>query len=182
MYGAIHALQVQSKYCRCASVHTMSAQDDAATAPPGPLYLPDAAGVLAPATALFFNDAPWLEDTGARLVHSTVSNDVAEALHVQSLRFHHEVCCLYHDPLDGHHSVVCLSYSAKSEQKGSLCASCELLSQQEWSDLATHHVLTARVMRLTQPSLCMGPCGPNEQSRLRSQNKHHVSCRTVCCR
>lgn len=47
--------------------------------------------MLAPATALFFNDAPWLEDTGARLVHETISNDVAEALHVQSLRFHHEV-------------------------------------------------------------------------------------------
>ena len=66
-------------------------QDDAAAAPSGPLYLPDAAGVLAPTTALFFNDAPWLEDTGARLVHVSVSNDVAEALHVQSLRFHHEV-------------------------------------------------------------------------------------------
>lgn len=59
--------------------------------PAGPLYLPDAAGVLAPTTELFANDAPWLEDTGARLVHASVSNEVAEALHVQSLRFHHEV-------------------------------------------------------------------------------------------
>jgi len=67
-------------------------QDDSATAPAGPLYLPDAAGVLAPTTALFFNDAPWLEDAGARLVHESVRNAVAEALHVQSLRFHHEVC------------------------------------------------------------------------------------------
>ena len=85
--GSLHSLV--SACTQCAA--EMLLQDDAAMAPPGPLYLPDAAGVLAPTTSLFFNDAPWLEDTGARLVHESVRNAVAEALHVQSLRFHHEV-------------------------------------------------------------------------------------------
>ena len=56
----------------------------------GALFLPDADAVLAPTSALFFNDAPWLAEAGARLVHPTVPLDLAEAMNAQSLRDHHQ--------------------------------------------------------------------------------------------
>ena len=62
--------------------------------PPVGVYLPDARGVLTPASELLFNDASWLAPDGAaeggevqlRLVHATVSLAAAERLGAKSLR------------------------------------------------------------------------------------------------
>lgn len=48
--------------------------------------LPDAAGVMAPAGQLYFNDAAWLGSDGARLAHEGLSHAAAEALGVRSMR------------------------------------------------------------------------------------------------
>eukprot|EP00897_Mesotaenium_endlicherianum_P007203 jgi/Mesen1/6510/ME000332S05518 len=53
----------------------------------GEVLMPDAAGVLAPAKDLAFNDATWLADvTKRRLVHKDVPIDLAERLGARSLR------------------------------------------------------------------------------------------------
>ena len=56
----------------------------------GILFLPDSDAILAPTSALFFNDAPWLAEADARLVHPDISLDLAEAMLAQSLRDHHQ--------------------------------------------------------------------------------------------
>lgn len=72
-----------------------SFQEEAPTTGPTPLgvlFLPDAAAVLAPTSSLFFNDAPWLVETGGtRLVHPAIPLPLSEAMNAQSLRFHHQV-------------------------------------------------------------------------------------------
>jgi len=57
-----------------------------------PGYLPDSFGVLAPASALLYNDAPWLpHQEDQRMVHQDVVAEIATALGAQSLRYHHQV-------------------------------------------------------------------------------------------
>ena len=57
------------------------------------MYLPDTAGIMAPAASLHFNDAPWLaEGSGLRLAHPDVPAAVAERLGARSLRYQHQVC------------------------------------------------------------------------------------------
>ncbi|KAL4545625.1 hypothetical protein Ndes2526B_g00282 [Nannochloris sp. 'desiccata'] len=57
-----------------------------------PGYLPDSFGVLAPASALMYNDAPWLpHKEDQRMVHQDVAAEIATALGAQSLRYHHQV-------------------------------------------------------------------------------------------
>lgn len=55
-----------------------------------PLLIPDSSGVLMFIGDLVFNDAPWMENTtvfaGKHFVHSSISNDLANRLGVQSLR------------------------------------------------------------------------------------------------
>ncbi|XP_060192900.1 uncharacterized protein LOC132622327 isoform X2 [Lycium barbarum] len=54
-----------------------------------PLLLPDSSGVLMSAGNLVYNDAPWMESNtvgGKRLVHPSISQNLAERLGVQSLR------------------------------------------------------------------------------------------------
>lgn len=54
------------------------------------LLIPDSSGVLMFIGDLVFNDAPWMENTtvfaGKHFVHSSISNDLADRLGVQSLR------------------------------------------------------------------------------------------------
>lgn len=57
-----------------------------------PGYLPDSLNVLAPASALMYNDAPWLpHQEDQRMVHQDVAAEIATALGAQSLRYHHQV-------------------------------------------------------------------------------------------
>jgi hypothetical protein len=48
---------------------------------------------MAPASALYLNDATWLvkQDTRLKLVHPDVPMDVARELNARSLRQHHQV-------------------------------------------------------------------------------------------
>lgn len=59
-------------------------------APDAAALVPDADGVMRPASDLAFDDAPWLEGAGAddapRLVHPRIAAPVAEALGVASRR------------------------------------------------------------------------------------------------
>ena len=61
-------------------------------APQTAIYLPDTAGIMAPAASLHFNDAPWLaEGSGLRLAHPDIPTAVAERLGSRSLRYQHQV-------------------------------------------------------------------------------------------
>ncbi|KAF3621208.1 Binding protein, putative isoform 2 [Capsicum annuum] len=54
-----------------------------------PLLLPDSSGVLMNAGNLVYNDAPWMESNtvgGKRLVHPSISQNLADRLGIQSLR------------------------------------------------------------------------------------------------
>lgn len=54
-----------------------------------PLLLPDSSGVLMSAGNLVYNDAPWMESNtvgGKRLVHPSISQNLADRLGIQSLR------------------------------------------------------------------------------------------------
>ncbi|KAL5540659.1 hypothetical protein UlMin_042851 [Ulmus minor] len=54
-----------------------------------PLLIPDLFGVLMHVGDLVYNDAPWIENSnlvGKRFVHSSISNDLANRLGVQSVR------------------------------------------------------------------------------------------------
>ncbi|KAJ8546588.1 hypothetical protein K7X08_034098 [Anisodus acutangulus] len=54
-----------------------------------PLLLPDSSGVLMGAGNLVYNDAPWMESNtvgGKRLVHPSISQNLADRLGIQSLR------------------------------------------------------------------------------------------------
>ncbi len=60
---------------------------------PGQVMVPDAEGVMAPARACHFNDAPWLAaESAQRMAHPGLDSEAAEALGCQSLRYHHQVC------------------------------------------------------------------------------------------
>lgn len=56
------------------------------TGGPDLLVLPDAEGVLAAPSELYFNDAAWLGAEGLRLAHASLRQDTAEALGVRSMR------------------------------------------------------------------------------------------------
>lgn len=57
--------------------------------------VPDTEGVMAPARACHFNDAPWLAaESAQRMAHPGLGNEAAEALGCQSLRYHHQVCAV----------------------------------------------------------------------------------------
>ncbi|KAJ0674652.1 putative transcription factor C2H2 family [Helianthus annuus] len=54
-----------------------------------PLLVPDFQGVLMAARDVMYNDAPWMENTtpmGKHIVHSSISDDLANRLGIQSLR------------------------------------------------------------------------------------------------
>ncbi|OIT25617.1 hypothetical protein A4A49_32452 [Nicotiana attenuata] len=54
-----------------------------------PLLLPDSSGALMSAGNLVYNDAPWMESStvgGKRLVHPSISQNLADRLGIQSLR------------------------------------------------------------------------------------------------
>ncbi|XP_076890119.1 uncharacterized protein LOC143541094 [Bidens hawaiensis] len=54
-----------------------------------PLLVPDFQGVLMPSRNVMYNDAPWLDNNtllGKRIIHSSISNDLANRLGIQSLR------------------------------------------------------------------------------------------------
>jgi len=53
--------------------------------------LPDSSGMLAPASILYINDAPWLAHEDLRMTHPDVPIEAASALGAQSLRLHHQV-------------------------------------------------------------------------------------------
>lgn len=57
-----------------------------ATGGPDLLVLPDADGVMAGPSELYFNDAAWLGAEGLRLAHASLRQDTAEALGVRSMR------------------------------------------------------------------------------------------------
>ena len=46
---------------------------------------------MRPASALYFNDADWLEQTQTSLAHGDLSPDIAKALGCRSLRYHNQV-------------------------------------------------------------------------------------------
>ncbi|KAJ4961747.1 hypothetical protein NE237_021657 [Protea cynaroides] len=77
-----------------------------------PLLVPDSSGILMSAMDLVYNDAPWMEKHafGAkRVVHPSISNDLASRLGIQSLR------CLALVEEEMTKDLPCMDYSKISE-------------------------------------------------------------------
>ena len=95
------------------------AQDDA------DMYVPDAAGVLRPASGVAFNDAPWLgaPDPSVVLAHPLLSHSVAEAAGVRSMR------------------RILLAESAAAVELGLAGASAEAFGQSEALTTRLRHII-----------------------------------------
>lgn len=53
---------------------------------------------MKPASALYYNDADWLEQTQTSLVHAQLPANAAKALGCRSLRYHNQVIvCVLHE-------------------------------------------------------------------------------------
>ncbi|KAK9856110.1 hypothetical protein WJX84_004825 [Apatococcus fuscideae] len=59
--------------------------------PPQNVFLPSKEATMRPASALYFNDADWLEQTQTSLAHEDLSPQIAKALGCRSLRYHNQI-------------------------------------------------------------------------------------------
>ncbi|KAL5993451.1 hypothetical protein ACLOJK_014376 [Asimina triloba] len=103
--------QLNFVHCVLEAVVDCSADRSPSDASMSSALLPDSSGVLMQSTDLVYNDAPWMEKSGLvskHFVHPSISNDLADKLGVQSLRYlslvddelTKELPCMDHDRIN----------------------------------------------------------------------------------